>query len=497
MNRREDNLQRHVVSDEQPQQDTTPVAVEVMVPGPVTAGAERHGALERQLPGKLAGLSLRRQVFVLAMWPLLEQVLNFAVGFVDTALAGRLSVEATNAIGVASYIGWLVGLVQGSVGIGATAIIARAIGGSHRRLANAALGNALVLALLAGIGIGAIIFALAPFIAAQVGLTGESAALCIIYLRIMGIAAPFSSLLFVGAAALRGAGDTRTPFWVLVVVNAVNTSTSLLLVAGPAPWGGHGVTGIAVGTLIAWVIGAGLIIVVLAGGWGGIRLRWIRLRPHRQTLGRLIKIATPSLMERLLAMWLVNFFILQIVGLLGNDAAWGAHIIAIRVESMSFMLGFAFGIAGAALTGQYLGLGDVERARQAVVLCWKLGASMMAGLGLIFIILPGPLCWLLTDEPRLLELAPPLVRLCGFVQVFFATAIILGEGMRGAGDTRATLWLTALSTYAVRLPLVYLFALPLGYGLYGVWMGLCVELVFRGFIFAWRFVQGRWMEVKV
>ncbi len=487
VNRGDANFDGHVVSDEQPQQDTTPVGV---LASPLTT-------IRRELPGRLAGLSLRRQVFVLAMWPLMEQVLNFGVSFVDTALAGRLSVEATNAIGVAAYFGWLIGLVQGAVGTGATAIIARAIGGSHRRIANAALGNALVLGLIAGIAIGVIIFALSPFIAAQVGLTGESARLCVIYLRIMGLAAPFSALLFVGAAALRGAGDTRTPFWVLVIVNIINTATSLFLVAGPAPWGGHGVTGIAVGTLIAWVIGSALILIVLAGGWGGIRLRWIRLRPHRHTMTRLINIGTPNMLERLLAMWMVNFFILKIVGKLGNDAAWGAHIIAIRVESMSFMLGFAFGIAAAALAGQYLGLGDTQRAKQAVVLCWKLASMMMIGLGLVFIFLPGPLCWLLTDEPRLLEMATPLVRLCGFVQVFFATAIVLGEGMRGAGDTKATLWLTALSTYAVRLPLVYLFALTLGYGLYGVWMGLCVELIFRGAIFAARFAQGRWMEIKV
>ena len=78
-----------------------------------------------QLPGRLAGLSVRRQVLVLAIWPFLEQLLGFCVGFVDTAIAGRLSVEATEAVAVASYVGWLLVLLFGSVGIGAAALVAR------------------------------------------------------------------------------------------------------------------------------------------------------------------------------------------------------------------------------------------------------------------------------------------------------------------------------------------------------------------------------------
>src|SRR5690606_32242019 len=63
----------------------------------------------RELAGKLAGLSLNKQVIVLAMWPFLEQLLNFLVGFVDIALAARLdeAVAAANAIAVAGYIAWL------------------------------------------------------------------------------------------------------------------------------------------------------------------------------------------------------------------------------------------------------------------------------------------------------------------------------------------------------------------------------------------------------
>jgi len=87
----------------------------------------------RPAAGLPTHLSLPRQVWVLASWPMLEQLMGSLVGFVDTALAGHLSEEATNGIGVASFATWLMGLLQGAVGIGATAVIARAIGARHRR----------------------------------------------------------------------------------------------------------------------------------------------------------------------------------------------------------------------------------------------------------------------------------------------------------------------------------------------------------------------------
>ncbi len=452
---------------------------------------------QRELGGRLAGLTLTQQVMVLAIWPFLEAMMGFFVGFVDTALAGRLSVEATNAIGVATYVGWLIGLVQSCVGIGATALISRATGARKRGLASATVGQAMVLAVLVGLGIGAAVFLFSPFIASFTGLTGASYDHCVLYLRIIAAAAPFSAVLYVGGACLRGAGDTKTPFIVLVAVNLVNTILSILLVAGPEPIGGRGVAGIAMGTFAAWVVGAGLIVTVLVHGWGLVQLKRRWLKPKGHLLMRMLRVGVPSLLESFLAMWLANFFILRIVGQLNDPAAWGAHVVAIRLEAVSFLPGFAMGIAAATLAGQYLGLGDPQRARLAMIKCWQIGAAVMTGLGLVFVLFAEGLVRLATDQPELLATSPTLLRIAGFVQVFFGTAIVLGQGMRGAGDTRTTMWLTAFSTYGVRLPLAYFFAIGMGWGLVGLWYGLCTELVFRGCLFAVRFWQGGWMKAKV
>ena len=444
------------------------------------------------LSGNLAGLSLPTQVLVLAIWPFLGQVLNFLVGSVDTALAGRLSVEATNAIGVAAYFGWLFGIVFMSVGNGSTALIARAIGARHKRLANAALGQSMLLATAAGLALGVAVFLLAPWLVTIIQLEGESYDFCVAYLQIIAVASPFAAVLFVGSACLRGAGDTKTPFVVLLLVNVVNIAGSVGLV-----WAGHGVYGIALGTLVGWVVGCAMTLVVLIKGWGGMRLRIVRLWPHIDTSRRIVRIAWPSFLEGFLGMWLANFLILKMLSWIQNDSAWGAHVVAIRIEGMSYLTAFAVGTAAATLAGQYLGAGNPRLARQAMNLCWWSAAGISFAFGLLFIFLPETLVRLYTDQPELLAESPALLRMCGYVQFFFASAIVLGQGMRGAGDTRTMFWLTAFSTYVVRLPLSYMVGVMMGYGLWGIWVGLCVELAFRGCLFIGRYLQGGWSKVEV
>jgi Na+-driven multidrug efflux pump len=157
----------------------------------------------------------------------------------------------------------------------------------------------------------------------------------------------------------------------------------------------------------------------------------------------------------------------------------------------------ALGIAAATLTGQYLGLGDPSRARRAAVLCWLYGLAVMGVMGVVFFVIPEPLVHLVTDKKELLALAPTLLMICGPVQVFFATAIVFSNAMRGAGDTHTTMRLTYLCIYIIRVPLCYFLAIHMELGINGVWYALCAELMLRGLIFGGRFWQGGWVKATV
>jgi len=448
--------------------------------------------------GPGSGRSFPAQVVALASWPFLEHLLNSLVGFVDTALAGRLGVAETNALAVTGYVGWLVGMLHMAVGVGAGAVVARAIGGQHRTLASAALGQAMLLALGWGAAVGLGVFLAAPFIGRLFGLEGEALDLAVLFIRLTMPIAPVRAVLFVGAAAMRAAGDTRTPFLVMLGVNLINIAASVLLVFGPAPLGGHGVSGIAAGTALAWGSGGLVIGGLLLRGVGPLKLFPHRMRPHPHTMRRIVRVGAPNVAESS-SMWLGNALIAMIVGhFLLEKAALGAHIIAVRVESLSFLPGMALATAAATLAGQYLGAGDGPGARRAIGLAWCYAAVGMTAMGAVFMAVPVFLARILApEEAALYGLAAPLIRLAGGIQFFFATYIVLAHALRGAGDTRAAMAITLFGTFAVRLPAAYVLGVSLGWGLYGVWLALCGELVVRGSLFAARFLGGRWQAVEV
>ncbi len=134
-------------------------AVEIQK-GRIAIGLTSDGRIKS---GKLAGLSMGGAIWVLS-WPILvESFLNSLVGLTDTVLAAALpnGEAATDAIGGASYIMWFIGLTIMAIGIGATALISRAVGGGKLAVANAALGQTVLLALILGTVVGSGIFVVA------------------------------------------------------------------------------------------------------------------------------------------------------------------------------------------------------------------------------------------------------------------------------------------------------------------------------------------------
>lgn len=492
----------------------------------------------RLMAGRLAGLTMRRAIWVLA-WPIFVQAfLQSLVGLVDTVLAAGVSEAAADAIGGAAYVMWFVGVVVMAIGVGATAVISRAVGGRKLAVANAALGQALLLAIAAGVVVGAIVAAAAGPISSLMSLTPEAREGFRIFLLINAASVPMISVLSAGIECARAAGDSFRPLRSMIVVNIVNmlaswtlagvdlTATRIVvgvpvtrtILHNPFPF--HlGVTGIAIGTLIAQTVGAAIILRLLIHGTSGLRLRRRRMAIHWHTMRRLVRIGFPNFLETF-GMWFGNMPIVLMVSWLAARTAaggglLGSHIIAIRIESFSFLPGFAMGAAAATLAGQYLGAGSPALAKRSMLVCTLIASAFMGLMGLVFMLEPGPLVGLLSSQPTHLEVVPRLLFITGTVQVPFAISIVLRSGMRGAGDVRLVMILTWLSTYIIRLPMAYALCgvdMPLpGWlgggvahnpfwsagGLPGLWIGLCVEMVIRAALFGARFAQGGWAGQRV
>ena len=175
----------------------------------------------------------------------------------------------------------------------------------------------------------------------------------------------------------------------------------------------------------------------------------------------------------------------------------GAHIIGVQWEALSFLPGFAMGTAAAALVGQFLGAGNPRMATKAALSCFHIAAFFMASAGVVFFFAGEFLTRQISRDPLHLELVPQLLRICAVIQVNFGLAMVLREALRGAGDTRWAMWINWFSTFALRVPFVYIVGYEMGHGLVGVWYVLCAEIVARSLLYLARFLHGGWKRVEV
>jgi putative MATE family efflux protein len=448
------------------------------------------------------GRALLPELLWLALPVLAENILHIFVGLNDTYLASHLPSEApaaTAAIGLVTYVLWLIGLIAGAIGTGSTAIIARAVGAKHQRLANSVCGQSVTAAVIAGVVTTVIVAILASPIVRMMGLGPQNPAMgfSIYYLRILGLSLPFMMLMLAANSCLRGAGDSVTPAIAMIIVDVVNVIFSFALTRG---WFGlpvMGFRGIAIGTVIAYTIGGLIQFGVLVSGYGKIRLFLHRLRPHWTTMKRVLRIGIPNGVEGGIA-WVAQFFILGIIFHIDpTNTQSAAHIITIRLESLSFMTGLAVATAAATVVGQSLGMKDVRRATRAANLSFLIGGGMMCIGGICFILFRHQLAHFLGKEPAIANLSATCLLITAFAQPGFAASLVYGGALRGAGDTFAVMVINLASILALRLVGVMIVTLLLHHGLEAVWIVLACELSLRGLFMYGRFLQGGWKTVEV
>jgi putative MATE family efflux protein len=479
----------------------------------VTAEARERARVPGELGGRLAGLSLPRQVIALAMWPLLEQLMGFLVATVDLVIAARMSegperVAIMDALGLSAYVVWLMMILQGAVGTGVMALISRAAGARDQELATKGMAQGL----MAGLGTG-VVSALAirlvlGFLLSALQLDEAARESALAYLAILCLICPILGMMFAATHALRAIGDTRTPFFAMMVVNVVNVALSCLFVFGPEPIGGMGVSGLAWGSVLGWLAGLLCLLVHLArlpknenADEVSLSLQLSQLRPEWGTMKRLLRVGTPQGME-MFGMWLINCVTLRFVAGLAMEGSISAHFIAIRVESMSFLPGFAIGTAGATLVGQYLGAGNPDKAAHAVRVCWKFAAVLMGIIGLGFLIWPGVLVRMILPETDpnasvVIGRAIPLIFLCGIVQPVLATCMIMKITLRGAGATKIVMKGSFASMIFFRAIMVPVGVHFFGFDLVGIWVLMFCDITVQALVFVWVHFRGDWKSAVV
>ena len=433
------------------------------------------------------------------VWPVLvEQVLVMLVGFSDTLLAGHYLLPThLAAMTVISYVLWMLTNLFSFVSIGAVAMTARFVGGRDFAMANRVVSQSFILGAVIAAVFTAIGLALAGRFMSLLQLEGEPAALATRYLRVLVPMLPLMMLEAVGIGCLRGAGDMVTGLVTMIVVNAVNVTVawSLLLGLGPLPQLGW--DALPISTACGHALGGLIPFCVLLYGRFGLRIEWARLRPDRDLMRRILRIGVPGGID-VLSIVVCQLVFLSIVNSLSTDEV-AAHGVALRIESLAYLPGYAFQLAAATLAGQYLGAGDPRGDWRIVVTACLTSGTLLTVAALVLFFGGGPLValFLNPDQANVAAIAPELLAIVAFALPPLALLQVLTGALRGAGDTRWPLAFTFIGFLGVRIPLAYVLIHVCGYGIRAAWYALTVDVIIRCVLIVIRFFQGGWKRIEV
>jgi len=442
---------------------------------------------------------LSRSVLRMA-WPVVvHQVSLSMVQLVDTLLVGHLGKDALAGVGLGSIVFWIPQSGIFAVGIGAIAVVARNVGSGQRERASATAAMALVMALAWGVLLALVMALAADPLLRVMGAEPAARSEGVTWMRAASIGFPLTAVLYAGSASLTGAGDTRTPMIIMLIVNVVNAIVAYTLINGPGPFPELKVLGSGLGATSAGISGAALVLVALAGGRGGLRLESVAaLRPDVGEMKRILNVGLPAGIENL-QFNLAFLVYTRIIASLGS-AALAAHRVTLSIEGLAFNPGFALGVATATLVGQSLGANRPDLAERSAKVALLWATVVMTSIGMVLLFFGEPITSLFVsgeDADEVVDIGRQLLFVFAFAMPAMAVSQTLAGGLRGAGDTRAVLAIGVFGIWVVRLLPAYLLAIVLGFDAPGAWLAAVFDVNSRGVLTWLRFRRGKWKGINV
>ena len=413
------------------------------------------------------------------------------VGIVASAMLGRVGALAVGSVGLGRRVTMLIWGVFAAIGTGTTVMVARSIGADDRKAAGRYAEQAFVLAIVLVLALtGFIVFFPRAIIVALYRTTqGDLLDTATTYLRLIALGIPFMSVMQVTGAIMRGAGNTKVPMQVAMVINLVNVVLSYVLIFGKLGFAPMGIVGAAIAQNIAQAVGAVIALYIMFNRQTDLhfKLRGFKLRIAE--IKSVLNIGIPTAVENLL-MQLGQIMLTGLVVSFGT-VSLAAHQQGMTAESLSYMPAVGFGIAATAFVGQSMGAGSAKQAERYVKELSKWSIIMTLCTASFLVLTPRLVFGLLSNESDVIALGAIYLMLMGIAQIPQQLSGVFNGALRGAGDTKAPMVIGALGLWGVRLPLAFYFA-RMGHGIIGVWVAMTIDLFFRFTLSFFRFRRGKW-----
>ena len=396
--------------------------------------------------------NITRHIISFALPLLIGNVFQQLYNTVDTWVVGNfVSNEAFSAVGtVGPIINMLIGFFMG-LSSGAGVVISQYYGARRYEEVQKTVHTAIVMTLIMGVVFTGVGITMIPYMLQLMKTPTEvipesTAYLTIYFSGILGL-----MLYNIGAGILRAVGDSKRPFYFLVVCAVVNTILDLVFVL----YFNMGVEGVALATILSQSVSALLVMITLMRSDSCIKLQIRSLKIHWSMLGKIFRVGIPAALQMAITSF-SNIFVQSYINYFGADAmsGWTAYS---KVDQLLFLPMQSIALASTTFVGQNLGRNQVDRAREGVRKALTIALASTAVMMVPVLAFSGPIVSFFNSKEEVIRYGTVLLRwlspfylLCCFNQIY-------SGALRGAGNSRAPMIIMLGSFVAFRQ--VYLFAM--------------------------------------
>ncbi len=423
---------------------------------------------------------IRKEILILILPIILENILQISAGIISTAMIGRLTSADVSGQGICLRLTDTLWCLYKGISIGATVLVARAYGEKNYNKGRYIITQTFLTAVPLSL-IFALILTLYPltflhFFTENPLILGQA----LKFMRIIVFGFPFVISMQIVTAAFQGHGDTKTPMFIALLVNIINIGLGRVFIFGL--WGipSLGISGAALSLVISQGSGAltGIYLLYRKKGLLYRKEKTLKMaQPDSRIIREIYHIGLPASFESMF--WQFSAIILSKIILSYGDMPFAAYQLGIQAETITEMPAIGFGIAATTLTGKAIGMQNPELGRRYFKQLIRLSLSISIVTSFLLIFFPGGFMNLMTDKPELKDIGILYVFIMGFIQIPQNLSRIYNGVIRAVGFPRIPMYVAGIGIWGFRIPFAFLTAYVFHWDILLIWLCIALDQAIR------------------
>ena len=391
-----------------------------------------------------------KRIVVFTIPMLIGNIAQQLYSTVDSIVVGKyVGDNALAAVGSAGPILNLLLVLFMGVSMGAGIMVAQYFGAKQREELSKTIGNCITLTILSTLIIMVVAVIITRPLLELLNTPDSIIDWCHSYLLILFLGSMGSAFYNIFSGILRGLGDAFSALVYLLVATVLNIVLDILFVAKFD----MGVSGVALATILAQAVSAVLCYRRLRKMTDVFDLKMSYLKIEGKFSGGIIRLGLPSGITQ--AIFSMAMIVVQSLTNSFGEQFIAANVIIMRVDGFAMLPNFSFGTAMTTYAGQNVGARNMDRvtkgAKQGTLIA-VLTSATLTGLILLF---GRGLMGIFTETAELVDLARSMMNIIAVGYIAMAVTQSLSGVMRGAGDTMTPMWISLITTVAIRVPVAY------------------------------------------